>query len=291
MQHLIANTFTVSESSRLARTITLTGLVLMILSLASMSWAQKPTQSTFTSAEEASRALFLAVQSDNQKSLIAMLGGGKEIVTTNDELQDKFERGQFAEKYQQMHRLVREPDGSTVLYVGAENWPFPVPLELQGGVWYFDSDSGAQEILFRRVGENEATAIATCHALLGAKKPASATTNAATNNDPISNYVQTIASANEITAGKEDEPGVFHGYYIRKLTKPQKGAGAGDNNSNTGAKPVFVAYPANYRSSGVLTFVVTEDGVVYERDLGPNTPVLARKMTSAPLSSNWRETE
>jgi len=192
-----------------------------------------------------------------------------------------------------MHRLVSEPDGGTVLYIGAENWPFPVPLQFKDGAWYFDSDSGTQEILFRRVGENEATAIATCHALARAKEQtAIATTSLKTSDDQVSQYARTVVSTHETSAGKEEASGAFHGYYIRILTEPRKkSAGAKGKNSNPGATPVVVEYPAEYRSSGVMTFIVTEDGVVYEKDLGPNTTKLARKMTAGPLSSSWRETE
>jgi hypothetical protein len=293
MQHRMTTKFTGSRRPRLAPTSAFVGMVLMVVSLSPLSFAQKSTQKTFASAEEASHALFLAVQSDDQPALMLILGGGKELVSSNDELQDKFERGQFAEKYQQMHRLVREPDGGTMLYVGAENWPFPVPLQFKDGAWYFDSDSGTQEILFRRVGENEATAIATCHALARAKEQtAVAATSPQTSDDQISQYARTFVSTHETSAGKEEASGAFHGYYIRILTEPlRKDAGAKGNNSNAGATPVVVAYPAEYRSSGVMTFVVTKDGVVYEKDLGPNTATLARKMTAGALSSIWRETK
>src|ERR1700690_4539693 len=187
MQHRMAAKFTGAQRPRLATTIALVGMVLMVVSLAPLSFAQKSAPKTFASAEEANHALFLAVQSDDQPALRLILGGGKELVSSNDELQDKFEREQFAEKYQQMHRLVREPDGGTVLYVGAENWPFPVPLQFEDGAWYFDSDSGTQEITFRRVGENEATAIATCHAVTQAKAQAAiATTSPKTSDDQVS---------------------------------------------------------------------------------------------------------
>jgi hypothetical protein len=297
MQHRMANKFTASQRPRLTTTIALVGMVLVVVSLAPLSFAQKSAQKTFASAEEASQALFLAVQSNDQTALVLILGGGKELVSSNDELQDKFEREQFAEKYQQMHRLVREPDGGTMLYVGAENWPFPVPLQFKDRAWYFDSDSGTQEILFRRVGENEATAIATCHALTQAKAQAAiATTNPTTSpktsDDQVSQYAQTLVSARETSAGKKEASGAFHGYYIRILTEPpKKNAGAKGNNSNAGATPVVVAYPAEYRSSGVMTFVVTENGVVYEKDLGPNTATLARKMTAGVLSSSWHGVE
>jgi hypothetical protein len=297
MQHRMANKFTVSQRSRLGTTIALVGIVLMLLSLAPLSFAQKPTQKTFASAEDASHALFLAVQSNDQRALMPILGGGKELVSSNDELQDKFERGQFVEKYQQMHRLVREPDGGTVLYIGAENWPFPVPLQLKNGAWYFDSDTGTPEILFRRVGENEATAIATCHALTRAKEQAAiaatgSETSPQTSDDQISQYARTLVSTSEMGARKEEASGAFHGYYIRILAQsPKESAGVKAKNSSAGATPVVVAYPAEYRSSGVMTFVVTEDGSVYEKDLGPNTTTLAGKMSAVTLSSSWREAE
>jgi hypothetical protein len=293
MQHRMANESTVSQRTRLARTIALVGMVLMVVNLASMSFAQKSAQKTFASAAEASHELFLAVQSDNQRTLIQILGGGTELISSDDEIEDRVERAQFAAKYQQMHRLVREPDGATVLDVGAENWPFPVPLQFKGGAWYFDSDSGTQEILFRRVGENEATAIAACHALARAKEQtAIATTSPKMSDDQVSQYAQTVVSAHETSAGKEDPPGAFHGYYIRILTElRKKSARAKGNNSNAGTAPVAVAYPAEYRSSGVMTFIVTEDGVMYEKDLGPNTTTLASKMTAGALSSSWREVE
>ena len=84
-----------------------------------------------------------------------ILGCGKDVISSNDAVEDKLEREQFIQKYREMHRLVREPEGRTVLYIGAENWPFPIPLASKSGAWYFDADAGKQEILFRRIGENE----------------------------------------------------------------------------------------------------------------------------------------
>ena len=86
--------------------------------------------------------------------------GRKEVTSSSDDVEDKLEREQFSRKYQEMHRLVQEPDGSTLLYIGAENWPFPIPLVSKNGAWHFDSETDTQEIKFRRIGENEATAIA-----------------------------------------------------------------------------------------------------------------------------------
>jgi hypothetical protein len=293
MQQRMASRFTLSQRPQLAKTIVLVGTVLLIVSLASMSFAQKSTPKTFATAEEASHELFLAVQSDNQRALIQILGAGRELISSDDESEDKVERAQFADKYQQMHRLVREWDGATVLYVGAENWPFPVPLQFKDGAWYFDSDSGTQEILFRRVGENEATAIAACRALARAKEQtALGATGPKLSNRQVSRYAQTVVGSYGTSAGKEEATSAFHGYYIRTLTEPRKkSTGAKGNNANPGAAPVIVAYPAEYRSSGVMTFVVTEDGAVYEKDLGSYTTTLASKMIAGTLSSSWREVE
>jgi hypothetical protein len=278
-------------------TIAAVGAILLVIGSAPLSLAQKSTQETFPSAEEAGHALFVAVQSDNEQAVTKILGGGKELVSSADEVEDKLDREQFAQKYEEMHRLVREPDGSTVLYIGAENWPFPIPLLSKAGAWYFDSATGTQEILFRRVGENEATAIETCHALVRARTRHETTT---AGNDAIIQYAQSLVSAhetnaaNDAAASKEEASGPFLGYYFRILAGPRKnGAGAKGNVSDANAATGYtvIAYPTEYRSSGVMTFVVTPNDVVYEKDLGPNTATLAKKMAARTPSSSWHVAE
>jgi hypothetical protein len=132
--------------------------------------AQQPAQPTFPSASEASQNLFQAVQGNNAKSIANILGGPTELASSGDAAQDKLDREMFVGKYQQMHRLGREADGSMTLYIGAENWPFPIPVVEKNGVWHFDSDAGRKEVLFRRIGENELTAIDICHQLVAAEK-------------------------------------------------------------------------------------------------------------------------
>jgi membrane-bound lytic murein transglycosylase len=301
MQRFTVNTIEVVQRLRVKTTVAFATILLMV-GVGALAYAQKSTQETFSSAEKASHALFVAVQSNDQQALVKILGGRKELVSSNDEIEDKIEREQFVGKYQEMHRLVREPDGATVLYVGAENWPFPVPLVLKAGAWYFDSDSGAQEIQFRQVGEDEATAIETCHALVRATARAIATSAQTTNagsdagseNEHVSQYAQTLVSTREAMASSEKESGAFHGYYFRILSGPRKRrAGTKDKGPSAGRRSgdVFIAYPADYRSSGVMTFIITPDDVVYEKDLGPNTATLARKMTASALTSRWRPAE
>src|ERR1700732_1499090 len=170
----------------------LAALVLLVVGYSRLSLAQKSGPPTFSSPGEASNALFQAVQNSDEGTLERILGVGKEVTSSSDEIEDKLERERFSQKYQEMHRLVREPDGSTVLYIGAENWPFPIPLASNNGAWYFDSDTGTQEILFRRVGENEATAIAVCEEFAMGKNERDAK---AASEDPITQFAQSLFTA------------------------------------------------------------------------------------------------
>lgn len=272
---------TVGKAFRFTATATV-ALAILIASCTPSSLAQEPAQQTFPSAEAASHALFLAAQTGNEQTMVHILGGGKDLVSSGDQAEDKIDREQFAEKYQQMHRLVRESDGTMLLYIGAENWPFPLPLVSKGTAWYFDAKTGAQEIRFRRLGENEYDAIETCHALVQAsKQPGSNTTDI----DRVTQHARTLISA---PSNGEEILGFFHGYYFRILTTQRKGDNA--SNATTGGFTV-VAYPAVYRSSGVMTFVVTQNDVVYETDLGSGTADVVKAMTSWKRTSNWRPAE
>jgi hypothetical protein len=258
----------------------------LIVCCSPSSLAQKPAQQTFPSAEAASHALFLAAQNDDEHALMNILGGDKELVSAGDEAEDKIDREQFAQKYQQMHRLVRQSDGTTLLYVGAENWPFPVPLVLEAKSWYFDADAGVQEIRFRRLGDNEYAAIEACHALVqGSQQPATNTAEV----DPITQFARTLINALPQQIGTPSNgTGPFHGYYFKVLAAQRNG-----ENGVNGKKDAFivVAYPAEYRSSGVMTLIVNQDDVVYETDLGPNTTEVVKAMTSWKRSPTWRVAE
>ena len=225
--------------------------------------AQAPKQATFASPEDATRALVAAVQAHDEPAVARILGADGELVSSGDNVQDTLERERFVQKYQQMHRLVREPGGVTAVYVGAENWPFPIPLVSRNGVWRFDADGGADEVRFRRIGENEATAIGICHALVAAEtRPGS--------DSEADGLVKAVLP----DARHAGEPLPFHGYYFRILSNPGSGFAA-------------VAYPAMYRSSGVMTFMVDENDAVHEKDLGPDTVKVAGRMTTYRLDSSW----
>lgn len=238
--------------------------------------AQQPSQETFPSAEKASNALFTAVQSNNEGTITQVLGGGNDLTSCGDSLDDQKDREVFVKKYQEMHRLVEEKDGTTVLYVGAENWPFPVPLISKNGKWYFDADAGSDEVRFRRIGENEENIIEICESL-AAMGSARAATN--TNDDDADiQYIRTLVDVSKADSGgtgTNQQSNPVHGYYFQSLeVKGGKGRS-------------FVAYPAEYKSSGVLTFVVAPNGMVYEKDLGPQTTIVAKVMTTWKPDRSW----
>ena len=261
-------------------TMTTTAIPLAIVAIwatagAYRALAQQPAQPTFPSAVEASQNLFQAVQSNNEPTIANILGGPTELTSSRDPGQDKLDREIFVEKYQEMHRLSRHADRSVTLYIGAENWPFPIPIVENSGVWHFDSDAGLKEVLYRRIGENELTAITICHQLVAGEKEHRAKSNAA--NPAAGSPAILVARAMDESAG--GDPALFHGYYFRKLPTGQT--------PGTGGFAMIV-YPVEYRSSGVMTFIVTDKDVVYERDLGPNTAWLASAMTGFHKDATWR---
>jgi len=233
--------------------------------------AQKSAQPTFRSAAEASQELFQAVQDNNARTIANILGGPTELASSGDTAQDKVDREMFVQKYRQMHRVGREQDGLMTLYIGAENWPFPVPLIQKNGAWRFDADAGQKEVLFRRIGENELTAIDICHQLVTEEKQFRSNPNAGIQaNDPLAGLVAAAASGS--TGAK---PVLIQGYYFRVASK------------HPNASFAFVAYPAEYRSSGVKTFIVTEKNVVSEKDLGRNAKGQASALGAAYTESGW----
>jgi hypothetical protein len=237
-------------------------VALLLAAYAPLCVAGKSTQPTFTSAEEASHALFLAVRNHDERAVTEILQQGNSPASADEELQNRVDRERFVRKYEEMHRWVREAHGGMILYIGAENWPFPIPLMSRNGVWRFDSDAGMHEIRYRRIGENEVTAIALCRALVAQSPPATA--------DATDGIIAVVKSS--------DRPVAFHGYYYRRL------AGSGD-------RFAAIAYPAAYRSSGVMTFIVDPDGGAYEKDLGPKTGKVAGTMTGYRNDGTWRPAE
>jgi hypothetical protein len=255
-------------------------LVIWAINGAFPGLAQPSAQPTFQSAVEASQTLLQAVQNDNEEAITKILGGPTELISSRDAGQDKVERELFVQKYLEMHRLARDADGSVTLYIGAENWPFPIPLVAKSDAWRFDSEAGLKEVIFRRIGENELMAITMCHEFVAAERHHRAKLDNADTAD--SSPVSLVARAANESAGGNAV--LFHGYYFHVLaTRPTNGTPRG-----TTDKFALIAYPAEYRSTGVMTFIVTENDVVYEKDLGANTSALASAMTVFHKDTTWR---
>jgi hypothetical protein len=285
-------TFIERHACGFASALLLLVFLLLVVGFATSSFAQDSPPRMFSSPAEAVNALVQAAEKEDEQALEAILGATKEVTSAGDEVEDKLEREQFCQKYREMHRLVQEADGSTVLYIGAENWPFPISLVSKDGEWYFDADRGQQEVLFRRIGENETTAIEVCEefALTKTEGNTKATSNEkADSEDPITRFAQSLVTARAANADSNtpaaDDRGayLFRGYYFRQPT--------GDSAAGAGKRKglVLVAYPVDYRSSGVKTFIVTQNGVVFEKDLGPNTTKVAPSISER--RSGWRTVE
>lgn len=262
-----------SQSSLVACTkVRICGLALLAIAIGARG--ATPPHKSFPSAAAACQSLFESAKSNDAEAIAGILGAKSELASSGDESQDQADRDLFVQKFQEMHRLRREVDGSLVLYLGAENWPFPVPLVQSDGAWHFDTDTGLKEVRFRRIGENEEMAIAACREFVAAEKPG-ATTGASNEIDEFP-----VSLAAKATGGSQDaDPLLFHGYFFRVLPKPQA--------AKTGAA-FLVAYPAEYRSSGVMTFVVGKNDVLYEKDLGSRTPSVARGMKAFQRDATWR---
>jgi hypothetical protein len=215
-----------------------------------------------------------------------------------------------------MHRLVEEPDGTTTLYIGAENWPTPIPLVHKADAWYFDTEAGKLEILFRRIGRNELSTIRVCQELAAAQNEYRQSQHgeyaqkilsddgqhdglywhaaASETQSPIgpllaSAFVQADASASQAV------PTPYRGYYFRMLKTQGKNAPGGARSYVVSGRMTqgfaFVAFPAEYRSSGVQSFVVGPDAVVYEKDLGEKTSSIVKSMGKYDPDGTWRKVE
>jgi len=278
------------------------------------SMAQQPGQKTFSSAEEASSALLSAVQSDDEKAMLDLLGpDAKQIISSGDKAEDAHSRANFVQKYREMHRLVNEPDGTTTLYIGARNWPTPIPLVNKDNSWYFDTAVAKKEILYRRIGRNELSAIRVCQELVAAENEyhrmqhdeyAKRITSddgqhnglywQAAAGEPQSPIGPLVASAvAEGYAGGKSAFTPYRGYYFRILSLQGKHGPGGTKSYIINGKMTegfaFVAFPAQYRSSGVMTFIVGSDGVVYEKDLGKETSFLAQHMKTYDPDATWHK--
>jgi hypothetical protein len=273
-------------------------------------------QQDFKTPDEAASALAGAAKAGDRKAIVTVLGpDGQDIVSSGDEVADAATRQKFVAAYDAKHQIAMEGDNKAILVIGQEDFPLPIPLVRKDGLWRFDTAAGREEILFRRVGRDELDAIQSCLAYVDAQNEYAERdrTGAGANT-----YAQRIISE----PGKKDglywptsqgedasplgeliaeataqgyRPGggrtPFHGYYFKILTKQGPAAPGGELDYIVGGKMIggfaLVAYPAEYRNSGVMTFIVNHTGNVFQKDLGPDTAKLAERMTSFNPDQSW----
>jgi Protein of unknown function (DUF2950) len=295
-------------------------VVVMGLTFAGMAAGAAAKQKGFASPEEAVKAVVTAARNNNDKELIAIFGpSAKDLLFSGDAVADKQRRELLLRKYDEKNSLVQEK-GSMVFVIGKDDWPFPIPLVKKGDAWFFDTDKGREEILNRRIGDNELSTIQTMLAIVDAQREYALKN---ISKEDIPEYAQKFMSDPgkknglywETKEGEEpsplgpaiakakkegykksgDKPAPFNGYYFRMLNKQGKHApeGAFDyivKGRMTGGFAI-VASPAKYGNSGVMTFIVNHDGVVYQKDLGKNTAKTAMEMKSFDPDKTWKKVE
>jgi hypothetical protein len=290
----------------------------LIIPLVACSKSEKPSVRAFASPDEAGNAVVEAAKSGNQSAVLAIFGAeSKETIYSGDAVQDKAAADAYIEAYQVMHRWRKMPDGALILLVGADNFPFPIPLKKNSaGQWFFDTAAGKDEILARRIGRNELAVIDVCGALADAQAEyfsqrhdgGSAKQYAlkfisdagkqnglyweSPEGQPRSPLGPLAAFAtDEGYSVKADSHAPFHGYRFRILKKQGSHAPGGAKDYVVGGKMVggfaFVAYPAEYGNSGVMTFIINQDGVLLQKDLGKATTETATAMTEFDPDSTW----
>jgi Protein of unknown function (DUF2950) len=277
----------------------------------------------FASPEDAGQAIYAAAKNGDSNALITIFGPeAKQLIFSGDPVQDKAGLDLFASRYDEMHRWGKLANGGLVLDVGAENYPFPFALlKDSAGQWYFDASSAKQEILARRIGGNELSTVDTLNAIADSQAEYFSQTRSdshvrqfaqkfisddgkknglywkpADENQPESPLGPLVAYASaEGYAGNTQPPQPFHGYFYRILTKQgEKAHGGAKDYIVSGAMTggfAILAYPAEYGNSGVMSFLINQDGVVFESNLGENTTDVAKAITAFNPDDAWKPVE
>ncbi len=302
-------------------------LVMRLAALAALmtclpTWADRPTQQAFSSPEEAAEALASAWHSGSTEALLALFGpDGTKLVRSGDPIGEQIARSRLAAAYDEAHRIENDGAGHAVIILGKDDWPYPIPLEMQGTRWRFDTKAGAKQILDRRIGHHEAHAIHVCRAYVEAQLSYGTSHRTA---DGQPEFAQRIASSQgkrdglywKASGGTEDSPlgplvaaadaanarshgsagkatsAPFHGYLFHILTQQGKHAPGGAHDYVVGGRMTggfaLVAFPAEFGSSGVMTFIVNQNGVVYQKNLGPRTAEIARHLRAYDPDESWK---
>src|SRR5262245_21873998 len=293
-------------------------LVLMIGAILCSTVSGAAAQQAFQTPDEAASALVKAAEAGDMKALVTVLGpDGEDIVSSGDEVADATTREKFVAAYNAKHQITMEGDNKAIMVVGQEDFPLPIPIVRKDGMWQFDTGAGLDEILFRRIGKNELDAIQASLAYVDAQNEYAEKDRTGAG---MNTYAQRIISQPGkkdglywLTAQGEEESPLgelvaqataqgyrvgggrtpYHAYYFKILTKQGPAAPGGELDYVVNGKMIggfaLVAYPAEYRNSGVMTFIVNHVGDVFQKDLGPNTAQLAERMASYNPDSTWQK--
>lgn len=299
------------------KSVVLSALLAVAVLALPLARAQADGQKTFSSSKNAVDVFIQAVRDGNNSTLLTILGPGTEaIISTSDAVADKTARDHFLAEYDFKHSLTESAPNQLALNVGKDGWPFPIPLVHANDRWYWDGAAGREEILYRRIGSNELAAIEVCKGVVAAQLD-----YASNGHDglPARIFAQRVVSEPgtqnglywQVSEGENPSPAgpllaqasaegysgtqkgsPYHGYYYRILKAQGANAKGGvksyivDGNMTGGF--AVIAYPADYRSSGVMTFLVNENGTIYQRDLGEKTADLAQQMTEYNPDKSWK---
>jgi DUF2950 family protein len=291
-----------------------------LLALTSAATAQAPRHRTFATPEAGVKALIDATRTGNLDELLMIFGpDGQDLIASSDPATTRANREVFTVAVTEQWRLVDEGKAKT-LVIGYEEWPFPVPLVKVAGGWRFDTAAGREEVLARRIGRNELAAIETCLAYVTAQrryavqghdgKPAGLYARTFTSDpgkenglywpaargqrrSPLGELVGQAAEEGRPLGAAHEKPSPFHGYYFKILTGQGAPASGGVKTYVVKGEMsegfALVAWPAQYDATGVMTFLVNQDGIVREKDLGPTTDATARAMTVHNPDASWRQ--
>jgi hypothetical protein len=320
---MFINTWNQQKRSMCRLGVAIIAAVMMLAGFYQSGFAADVRQKSFKSPEEAVKALIDAVKGNDAKELLTIFGpSGKKLISSGDEVADKAGRERFVKAYEEMNKLVNESDKRVILHVGNENWPFPIPIVKVGENWRLDTKEGKEEILNRRIGRNELNTIQVCLAIVDAQREYAGRD---WDRDGLFEYAQKFMSEKgkkdglywEEKEGEEqsalgplvakaikegyggeksgDKPTPYHGYYFKILKAQSKNARGGAYDYLVKDKMIggfaLVAYPAEYRNSGVKTFILNHDGVVYQKDLGKDTGKIATAMKQFDPDKTWKKVE
>lgn len=297
-------------------------IIVMATGVTGMAASGKGVHKSFATPDEAAKSLAAAVKNNDSKELLAILGpGAQSIVSSGDPVEDQAGRERFARLYDEKCVIEGSGSGKAVLTLGNEEYPFPIPLVKKGTSWFFDTRAGKEELLNRRIGRNELQVIEVLRAYVDAQREYASKDR---DGDGITAFAQRIrstpgkndglywearegeeespfgpfaakAAREGYTQSKSEKPTPYHGYIFRIMKAQGKDVEGGAFDYVVNGKMILgfalLAYPAKYGSSGIMTFIVNQNGVVYQKDLGKKTGTIAAAIKRYNPDSSWKKVE